>query len=884
MDVDQYNWKVTRRTGLFFRRQFDERFFIDDSKKIETPPLRFRVHQFLFAGRRKFVTEGIHTLLNVLWCAMYVLETYYPSGETPHWAIAVDYALASILFLIFLIHLYTSPNRKRFLLSMNTFVDLVTIIPGFLSVQLLPQIRFIAILRIFRVSRFVSIMSNQRWKSGTRIVSTLFSFIFIVTSIFLIFESESLINFHRTLYFVIVTISTVGYGDYSAQTEIGRILVMLTIVTAIILIPVLGYHFSRLLFTTEDMYMGTFKRSKHRHILLIGRNLNVKKVQDFLEELFIKYKSPNNPTLNVVILQPESPSPELELLWSHSDSEVLQNVFFYRGNPLNYHDLYRVNAQNAQVIVLYGNGQKDGNEADRELIYYNLAVKAFCNHVPTFVFLSRPENESALLSSCLREGNYEADEILHQNKGIFIIPKFELKMAIIANSVKCKGFCTLINNLLRTELSDIYKLTLHDSEHEYQRGSDHEIYCGSLKNFANTPFNDAVKSVFKDHNAILIGVLIEKTVVLNPEDYTLHGNELGFFLAINSTIPVTINDFRGNNVNTNNPIIGNRRRMALKSGVNKFVEKTRIEMERSDVLSEFSFLKYVQKKIEILSVDYYTLDTPITTKPYIEDASHMKDHIIIYGYMKDFHLLVGPLRSKANHSFEDILIVTRDPISDQEWEDIFLFPNIYLMLGQFTYRHDMVRASVQSAHHVIISFNYSLHKMSEEKQMQETILTYLCLQNYYPKTQVTVDIPDEDTLRLFHTKSALDNMLYKEVMAGLVYPRTLMDRLMAHGVCNPYIIDVIMGMSFWHIRNEDGKEYLDQTITLQEIPRKYHDKSFLKVFKHFLRKNKICIGIYRSKFNRQIMEREEYVYTCPHSESIVTKDDRVYILTSMSVT
>lgn len=881
---DDFHYRISadrRNANRFYRRRFDDRFFIDDSKEYASPSFRFKLHRFMFAGRRAIITEAIHAFLNAVWCVLYVLETYYSGDELPGWHVPVDYAFVSLLLALFFLYLYTSHRRLKFLLSLYAFIDYITIILGFVSIQWIPELRPTAMLRIFRVTRFVNVISNRRWKSGAKIIGILISFLFIATCTLIIFEEHTLHNFHTAFYFVVVTASTVGFGDLGPDTDVGRYLTVITIITAVILIPILGYHFSRLLFASEDQYMGKFKRRKQRHILITGRNLDSKNIEDFLEELFFKYRAPRSPIINVVLLQPEAPSRDLEMLWR--SNKARGNIFFYRGNPLSHHDLFRVNAKNAQVIVLYGDSELGGNEADKEIIYHNLSVKSYCNSVPTFAFIERPENESALLSSCIREAKYDEDEILNQNKGIFIIPKVELKMAIIANSIICKGFCTLLNNILRAELGNLKDFVSNESDEEYYRGSDHEIYCGTLSGFAETSFRKAVKSVFREHNAILIGLLIEKTVVINPEDYVIDGEELGFFLAINSTIPVAINDLRGNSVSLKKPEVASRRRMALKSGVNKFVEKAKEEIERSDVINEFSFLKLVQKKIEILSVDYYVMTNPVNRKRYIEDAATLNDHIIFYGYMKDFHHFVAPLRSKSIEKYSDILIVTHDPLMDDEWEDIFLFPDVFLMTGQFTFRHDMIRANIQNAKHVVISYNYPNSIMSEEMQVRETVLSFLCIKNNFPSTQLTVDLPDEECLRVFHTKGCLDTMLYPEVKTGEVFPRTILDRLMAHGVCNPYIIDVVMNFSFWHIRKEENEERLERSVCLAKIPRKLHDKTFGDVFNYFLKKSKICMGLYRFRFNKQIMEKEEYVYTCPSQDTIVTKDDQAYLLASMTI-
>src|SRR5690606_25363641 len=94
---------------------------------------------------------------------------------------------------------------------------------------------------------------------------------------------------------------------------------------------------------------------------------------------------------------------------------------------------------------------------------------------------------------------------------------------------------------------------------------------------------------------------------------------------------------------------------------------------------------------------------------------------------------------------------------------------------------------------------------------------------------------------------------------------------------------LIMNLSFFHAtKNSEEKEVPNNNIILLELPRKLIDKTFQEVFSYFLKKKKsICIGLYRIRFNKHLMEKEEFVYTCPKGDTIVTKDDQVYLITSL---
>lgn len=147
--------------------------------------------------------------------------------------------LFTILFTIeYLIRIWCAPNRKGYTLSLYGIVDLLALLPTYLSL-LLPQaaplliIRLLRILRIFRVLRLLSLLSEANdlaaalQRSGRKIF-VFFSILMIVTTIFgsLLYVIEGPGNgfddIPTSIYWAIVTITTVGYGDVTPITTAGR--------------------------------------------------------------------------------------------------------------------------------------------------------------------------------------------------------------------------------------------------------------------------------------------------------------------------------------------------------------------------------------------------------------------------------------------------------------------------------------------------------------------------------------------------------------------------------------------------------------------------------------------------------------------------------------
>ena len=150
----------------------------------------------------------------------------------------MEWGFTLLFTLEYMARIWCSPNRKAYIFSMYGLVDLLALLPTYLSL-LLPQtapllvIRLLRILRIFRVLRLLSLLSEANdlaaalQRSGRKIF-VFFSMVIIVAIIFgcLLYVLEGPGNgfsdIPTSVYWAIVTITTVGYGDVTPATTAGR--------------------------------------------------------------------------------------------------------------------------------------------------------------------------------------------------------------------------------------------------------------------------------------------------------------------------------------------------------------------------------------------------------------------------------------------------------------------------------------------------------------------------------------------------------------------------------------------------------------------------------------------------------------------------------------
>lgn len=156
----------------------------------------------------------------------------------------------TILFSIeYLLRLYCVGKPLIYARSFYGIVDLVSILPTYLSLilpggQIFLTIRLLRMLRIFRVLKFVQYIgaANKLAESlkatRKRIAVFLFTILIIVVivgSLMYVIEGEKngFTSIPKSIYWAIVTLTTVGYGDISPQTPVGQFLASI--------IMILGY-------------------------------------------------------------------------------------------------------------------------------------------------------------------------------------------------------------------------------------------------------------------------------------------------------------------------------------------------------------------------------------------------------------------------------------------------------------------------------------------------------------------------------------------------------------------------------------------------------------------------------------------------------------------
>lgn len=174
---------------------------------------------------------------------------------------------------------------------------------------------------------------------------------------------------HECLYFVVVTVTTVGFGDIFPVTTLSRMLMILIIIIAFSLIPTLLSDLVRA-FYSRPLYSGSLSLPKERKHILICGIVNCAMLLQLLLELqssqsttlkqncrsslpWAQYISDTkgllqpcwsvgNSSVLVVILSPQLPSRKVKLLLDAVLATYARRVMYFVGSTKVTQDLERV--------------------------------------------------------------------------------------------------------------------------------------------------------------------------------------------------------------------------------------------------------------------------------------------------------------------------------------------------------------------------------------------------------------------------------------------------------------------------------------------------------------------------------------------------------------
>lgn len=216
------------------------------NRPLNGPPWRAPLHDILFEADNGAATAfDVCLILAILASVLVVmLDSVETIVERHHQLLLVLEWVFTILFTIeYAVRLAAVQSKRRYALSFFGIVDLFAIIPTYLSVllpgaQFLVIIRVLRVLRVFRVLKLVRYLGEARTLGRALAASRYRIAVFLITVLTLVVVLGSFMyliegsdagftSIPESVYWAVVTVTTVGFGDITPDTPLGQFLASL---------------------------------------------------------------------------------------------------------------------------------------------------------------------------------------------------------------------------------------------------------------------------------------------------------------------------------------------------------------------------------------------------------------------------------------------------------------------------------------------------------------------------------------------------------------------------------------------------------------------------------------------------------------------------------
>ncbi|XP_046741018.1 calcium-activated potassium channel slowpoke isoform X33 [Diprion similis] len=456
----------------------------------------------------------------------------------------IDLAFNIFFMVYFFIRFIAASDKLWFMLEMYSFVDYFTIPPSFVSIYLDRTwigLRFLRALRLMTVPDILQYLNILKTSSSIRLAQLVSIFISVwLTAAGIIhllensgdpfeFTNPQQLSYWTCVYFLIVTMSTVGYGDVYCQTVLGRtflvffLLVGLAIFASCIpeIIDLIG---------TRNKYGGTLKNERGRRHIVVCGHITYESVSHFLKDFL--HEDREDVDVEVVFLHRKPPDLELEGLFKRH----FTTVEFFQGTIMNPIDLQRVKVHEADACLVLANKYcQDPDAEDAANIMRVISIKNYSDDIRVIIQLMQYHNKAYLLN--IPSWDWK--------QGDDVICLAELKLGFIAQSCLAPGFSTMMANLFAMRSFKTKWLVdwnqspdMQAWQNDYLRGTGMEMYTETLSpTFIGMPFAKATELCFTKLKLLLLAIEIkgdagnDSKISINPRGAKIAANTQGFFIA-----------------------------------------------------------------------------------------------------------------------------------------------------------------------------------------------------------------------------------------------------------------------------------------------------------------------------------------------------------------
>uniref|UniRef100_A0A2K6FKY4 Potassium channel subfamily U member 1 n=1 Tax=Propithecus coquereli TaxID=379532 RepID=A0A2K6FKY4_PROCO len=413
---------------------------------------------------------------------------------------------------------------------MNLFFWQLSSFHFFVGLRFLRALRLLELPQILQILQAIKTSNSVKFSKLLSIVlSTWFTaagFIHLVENSgdpWLKGRNSQNISYFESIYLVMATTSTVGFGDVVAKTCLGRTFIMFFTLGSLILfanyIPEMVE-----LFANKRKYTSSYDVFKGKKFIVVCGNITVDSVTAFLRN-FLRHKSGEINT-EIVFLGEVPPSLELETIFKC----YLAYTTFVCGSAMKWEDLKRVAVEHAEACLIIANPLcSDSHAEDTSNIMRVLSIKNY--HPNTRVIIQILQSHNKVYLPKIPTWNWST--------GDNIICFAELKLGFIAQGCLVPGLCTFLTSLFVEQNRKVISPKQPWKRH-FLNGMKNKIFTQRLSDdFAGMSFPEVARVCFVKMQIMLIAIEHKSHfqgdycgLILNPPvQVRLRKNSLGFFIA-----------------------------------------------------------------------------------------------------------------------------------------------------------------------------------------------------------------------------------------------------------------------------------------------------------------------------------------------------------------
>ena len=241
------------------------------------------------------------------------------------------------------------------------------------------------------------------------------------------FETGDISKGNNPFWWAIVTMTTVGYGDFSPETPGGRIFAVFIMFAGITLVSLLTASISSI-FVAQKIRegKGLEKLNLNNHIVLCGWNINADKLINSIYEL----KS-DNKNFDLVLVNELS---EEDITQIKSKFAKIR-IHFVAGDFTQEETLHRASITTSNSVIVIPNNLNNDNESyDVKTIFATLTIKSIDASIRVVAYLLDRENLTHIKRA-------EADEVVVSD---------DFSLNILASHIVDPGVPQASNHLINT--------------------------------------------------------------------------------------------------------------------------------------------------------------------------------------------------------------------------------------------------------------------------------------------------------------------------------------------------------------------------------------------------------------------------------------------------